>query len=191
MSLSILLLIGMVVMYACGVYMLLERSVTRIILAVLLIGNATNLLMFLVSGRFGTAPITSDEADPAEFSDPLPQAFILTAIVITFATSAFMLALLYRSWRLSHSENDPDDGMDVDDTDPATGIAVDEDAEDGTGGQRGASRDPGAEGAVDGLDAPSVPHEMTPTRPIPVQSTAGRAGGARADTSSRGAGGAA
>jgi multicomponent Na+:H+ antiporter subunit C len=47
-----------------------------------------------------------------EFNDPLPQAFILTAIVITFGVTAFLLALIYRSWRLSRAdelEDDPED----------------------------------------------------------------------------------
>lgn len=109
MTLNLMLLIGMVIMYACGVYMLLERSFTRMILAVMLIGNATNILIFLTSGSFGDAPMMGDGADPSTFSDPLPQAFILTAIVITFATTAFMLALLYRSWRLAHGDEVGDD----------------------------------------------------------------------------------
>lgn len=109
MTLNLMLLIGMVIMYACGVYMLLERSFTRMILAVMLIGNATNILIFLTSGSFGEAPMMGGDADPSTFSDPLPQAFILTAIVITFATTAFMLALLYRSWRLAHGDETEDD----------------------------------------------------------------------------------
>ncbi|WP_420038423.1 Na(+)/H(+) antiporter subunit C [Leucobacter komagatae] len=101
----------MVVMYVAGVYLLLDRSLTRIMLGFLLVGNATNLLIFLMSGEFGAAPLAGgDEA----ISDPLPQAFILTAIVITFGVSAFLLALIYRSWRLArvsddHVEDDEDD----------------------------------------------------------------------------------
>ncbi|WP_125107786.1 Na(+)/H(+) antiporter subunit C [Gulosibacter massiliensis] len=120
MTLNVMLLIGMVIMYACGVYMLLERSFTRMILAVMLVGNATNILIFLTSGSFGDAPIMGDGANPSTFSDPLPQAFILTAIVITFATTAFMLALLYRSWRLAHGDevDDDDDSISLRDVDP-------------------------------------------------------------------------
>lgn len=120
MTLNFMLLIGMVIMYACGVYMLLERSFTRMILAVMLVGNATNILIFLTSGGFGDAPIMGDDADPSTFSDPLPQAFILTAIVITFATTAFMLALLYRSWRLAHGDevDDDDDSISLRHVDP-------------------------------------------------------------------------
>lgn len=100
MNMPLVLVAVMVVMYAVGVYLLLDRSLTRILLGFLLVGNATNLLIFLMSGSFGSAPIVGGGDDDA-MSDPLPQAFILTAIVITFGVSAFMLALIYRSWRLS------------------------------------------------------------------------------------------
>ena len=51
-----------------------------------------------MSGAPGLAPFFGEGVDPDEISDPLPQAFVLTAIVITFGISAFMLALIYRSW---------------------------------------------------------------------------------------------
>lgn len=102
----------MVVLYTGGVYLMLDRSLTRILLGFLLVGNATNLLIFLMSGTFGHAPIADGEE--GTMSDPLPQAFILTAIVITFGVSAFLLALIYRSWRLTQVledrvEDDEDD----------------------------------------------------------------------------------
>lgn len=114
MSMPLVLVAVMVVMFACGVYLMLDRALTRILLGFLLVGNATNLLIFLMSGSFGSAPIVG-EADASEMSDPLPQAFILTAIVITFGISAFMLALIYRSWRLAHEHEDQvrDDEDDV------------------------------------------------------------------------------
>ncbi|MBK0419238.1 Na(+)/H(+) antiporter subunit C [Leucobacter sp. CSA1] len=105
MTMPLVLVAVMVVLYACGVYLLLDRALTRLLLGFLLVGNATNLLIFLMSGSFGAAPI-SGEAAPEEMSDPLPQAFILTAIVITFGVSAFLLALIYRSWRLAHHDED-------------------------------------------------------------------------------------
>lgn len=100
MTMPLVLVAVMVVLYAAGVYLLLDRSLTRILLGFLLVGNATNLLIFLMSGQFGRAPIVGGDAE-GEMSDPLPQAFILTAIVITFGVSAFLLALIYRSWRLT------------------------------------------------------------------------------------------
>src|SRR5690554_4877795 len=105
MTLPFVLLITMVVLYAGGVYLLLDRSLTRVLLGFLMVGNATNLLIFLMSGGFGAAPIYG-EADSEAMSDPLPQAFILTSIVITFGVSAFVLALIYRAWRLTHDGED-------------------------------------------------------------------------------------
>lgn len=104
----------MAVLYAGGVYLLLDRSLTRVLLGFLLVGNATNLLIFLASGSFGAAPIYG-EAEAAEMSDPLPQAFILTSIVITFGVSAFILALIYRAWRLARDGEDAvqDDELDT------------------------------------------------------------------------------
>ena len=90
-------------LYAAGVYLLLDRSLTRVLLGFLLLGNATNLLLLSSGGPAGLAPILG-VAEPAEMSDPLPQAFVLTAIVITFGISAFLLAMIYRSWRLVRQE---------------------------------------------------------------------------------------
>ena len=90
-------------LYTAGVYLLLDRSLTRVLLGFLLLGNATNLLMLSTGGPAGLAPILG-VAEPAEMSDPLPQAFVLTAIVITFGISAFLLAMIYRSWRLVRQE---------------------------------------------------------------------------------------
>ncbi|WP_201517355.1 Na(+)/H(+) antiporter subunit C [Gulosibacter hominis] len=113
MSLDIALLIAMVAMYTVGVYLLLERSVTRMIFGVILLANATNLLLFLTAGKPGLAPLTTEGAEPVDYTDPLPQAFILTAIVIGMATTAFMLALLYRSWSLARADVVADDHEDV------------------------------------------------------------------------------
>ena len=90
-------------LYAAGVYLLLDRSLTRVLLGFLLLGNATNLLLLSTGGTAGLAPILG-VAEPEEMSDPLPQAFVLTAIVITFGISAFLLAMIYRSWRLVRQE---------------------------------------------------------------------------------------
>lgn len=111
MSVSIALLGAMAVLYACGVYLLLEKSVTRIIIGVLLIGNATNLLLLSLSGPPGAPPIAGGGGGSS--SDPLPQALILTAIVITFAVSAFLMALVYRSWRLAEEDRVERDEADV------------------------------------------------------------------------------
>lgn len=115
MTMPLILVAVMVVLFASGVYLLLDRSLTRLLLGFLLVGNATNLLIFLMSGSFGEAPL-ADGTAAEDMSDPLPQAFILTAIVITFGVSAFLLALIYRSWRLAQDREDTvqDDEDDID-----------------------------------------------------------------------------
>lgn len=100
------------VLVSAGVYLLLERSLTRVLLGIVLMSNGVAVLYLVVSGRAGGAPIVGDR--PAEeMSDPLPQAFVLTAIVISLATVAFMMALAYRQWQLTGSDDVPDDAEDA------------------------------------------------------------------------------
>ena len=113
MSVSLVLLVVMAVLYACGIYLLLERSMTRVLLGFLLVGNATNLLIIVMAGKAGVAPIVGDGVTAEQMTDPLPEALILTAIVITFGVSAFLMALIYRSWRLARQDNVQDDEADV------------------------------------------------------------------------------
>ncbi|SDD82945.1 Na(+)/H(+) antiporter subunit C [Glycomyces harbinensis] len=99
------------VLFGAGVSLLLERTLTRILIGVVLIGNGVNVLI-LMGGAFGTPPIVGDE--PVEgMSDPLPQAMILTAIVITLGITAFLLALAYRSWQLLGHDEVQDDAEDT------------------------------------------------------------------------------
>lgn len=112
MSISLVLVIAMAVLYACGVYAMLERSLTRVLIGFLLLGNATNLMLLIVLGAPGVAPFYGDDGEEA-FSDPLPMALTLTAIVITFAISAFLLALIYRSWQLGQADTVEDDEDDI------------------------------------------------------------------------------
>ena len=90
-------------LYAAGVYLLLDRSLTRVLLGFLLLGNATNLLLLSAGGPAGLAPILG-YSDAEAINDPLPQALVLTAIVITFGVAAFVLAIIHRSWRLVREE---------------------------------------------------------------------------------------
>lgn len=76
----------------------------------MLLGNALNLLLLTMSGAAGDPPIGGSAEG---ITDPLPQAFALTAIVITFAVSAFLLALIHRSWRLSRADEVEVDEADV------------------------------------------------------------------------------
>ena len=111
MNISLVLIAIMVVLYASGIYLLLERSMTRVLLGFLLVGNATNLLLLTMVGKVGSAPIVEDGVSSADMTDPMPEALILTAIVITFGVSAFLMALIYRSWRLER-DDDVDDDLD-------------------------------------------------------------------------------
>jgi multicomponent Na+:H+ antiporter subunit C len=113
MSVSLVLIIVMAVLFACGVYAMLERSLTRVLIGFLLLGNAANLLLLIIMGEPGVAPFFGAAEDPDAMSDPLPQALTLTAIVITFAVSAFLLALIYRSWQLGQADTVEDDVDDV------------------------------------------------------------------------------
>lgn len=110
MDVSVTLIAIMAVLFACGVYAMLERSLTRVLIGFLLLGNATNLLLLIVMGVPGRAPFYDADGD---VSDPLPQALTLTAIVITFAVSAFLLALIYRSWQLGQADTVEDDEADI------------------------------------------------------------------------------
>lgn len=110
MDVSLTLIVIMAILFACGVYAMLERSLTRVLIGFLLLGNATNLLLLIVMGVPGNAPFFGTEGG---MSDPLPQALTLTAIVITFAVSAFLLALIYRSWQLGQADTVEDDEADI------------------------------------------------------------------------------
>ncbi|GAA4427513.1 hypothetical protein GCM10023169_27630 [Georgenia halophila] len=105
-SLALILLAG--VLAGTGVYLLLERSLTRVVVGIALLSNGVNVLLLVAGGRAGGAPILG-ESDPAEMSDPLPQAMILTAIVITLGMTAFLLAMAYRSWQLNGHDEVQDD----------------------------------------------------------------------------------
>lgn len=103
MSLAYALLIG--VLFATGSYLLMNRTLTRIILGVAMIGNAINVLIVAVSSRPGAAPIVGEDGS----TDPVPQALVLTAIVIGFALIAFMLALAWRNWTINGNDVVEDD----------------------------------------------------------------------------------
>lgn len=107
---TLVLVLAVGVLVATGVTLLLERSLTRILLGVILLGNGVNLLI-LLGGRSGAAPLVGT-APTAAMSDALPQAMVLTAVVITFGLTAFLLAVSYRSWYLTGDDEVPDDQED-------------------------------------------------------------------------------
>ncbi len=100
------------VLVACGVYLILERSLTRILLGVIIASNGVNLLFLVASGEPGRPPLSNLWGADA-IADPLPQAMVLTAIVITMAVTAFVLALAYRSFQLGGHDEVADDVEDA------------------------------------------------------------------------------
>jgi multicomponent Na+:H+ antiporter subunit C len=94
-------------LFAIGTYLLLQRKLSRVIVGLGLIGHGANVL-FVNSGRRGLPPIIG-QGDPRDFADPLPQSLVLTAIVISFGTTALLLALAYRSWLLTNDDEVEDD----------------------------------------------------------------------------------
>ena len=87
-------------LYAISFYLMLRRSMVKLILGLMLFAQAVNLLIFTASGLTrGQPPIIAPGATtlPPVYADPLPQALILTAIVISFGVLAFSLALTRRA----------------------------------------------------------------------------------------------
>lgn len=109
---SVLLALAAAFLFAAGTYLLLQRRLSRILIGVGLVGHGSNILLLTSGTGRGVAPIIGT-ADPSEFADPLPQALALTSIVITFGVTAFLLALGYRSWRITHDDVVEDDVEDA------------------------------------------------------------------------------
>lgn len=106
MTLILALAVG--ILYSCGTYLILQRKLTRIVLGLAILAHGANLLLLLAGGRAGVAPFIG-QGQPENFADPLPQALALTAVVITFGTTALLLALSFRSWKLRHDDDVEDD----------------------------------------------------------------------------------
>lgn len=88
-------------LYAAGLYMMLRRSITKLIIGLSLLSHASNLLIFTTGGLVrARPPIIADDATHIikPFADPVPQALVLTAIVISFGVTAFALVLLHRTY---------------------------------------------------------------------------------------------
>ena len=100
MTIELLLAIGLGVLTAAGTWLLLRARVFDVIVGLTLLSYAVNLFIFL-SGRvrIGSPPIVDGRHEPtlASYADPLPQALVLTAIVISFAMTALMLVIALRA----------------------------------------------------------------------------------------------
>ena len=89
-------------LYAAGVYMIRRRSLVKLIIGLGLLGHASNMLIFSMGELVrGNPPLIPEglEAPIAPFADPLPQALILTAIVIGFGAQAFAIVLIKRVYQ--------------------------------------------------------------------------------------------
>lgn len=99
---DILLAVLVGILFAAGAWLMTRRSMLRLAVGLGLLGHAANLLVFTAGGLSrGNAPLVPAGADapPAPYADPLPQALILTAIVIGFGVLAFLLVLLRRTYQ--------------------------------------------------------------------------------------------
>lgn len=119
MTVDVSVAIAVGVLFTIGVYLMMSRNMIRIMLGFLVVGHGTNLLL-LTAGIWGEAPILDTNGDGTGLADPLPQAFVLTSIVITLAVACFMLAMVYRGY-LHTRDAEVSDEADDDDVDAEAG----------------------------------------------------------------------
>lgn len=103
-------------LYAAGLYLMMRRNLVKLVIGLVLLSQAANLLIFTAAGlRSTNAPLVpqGEQAPVGDFADPLPQALILTAIVISFGVIAFTLALFHRTYQTIGTD-DLDDMRDTD-----------------------------------------------------------------------------
>lgn len=92
------------VLITVAIYLLLSRSMIRIILGSAVLSHAVHLLLMVMGGlKKGSVPLIGEGS--GEYTDALPQALILTAIVISFAVTAFLLVLAYRAYEEAGSDD--------------------------------------------------------------------------------------
>ncbi|HZH37906.1 MAG TPA: Na+/H+ antiporter subunit C [Flavisolibacter sp.] len=95
-------------LYGAGLYMMLRRSMVKLLIGLTLLGNGANLLIFLL-GRItkGKPPVIPEGESVLTgiYADPVPQALILTAIVISFGLLAFAIILLKRVYRVTNTDD--------------------------------------------------------------------------------------
>jgi multicomponent Na+:H+ antiporter subunit C len=105
MEIILAILVG--VLYTAGVYMLLRRSILKFIMGIIFMSNATNLLVFLAAGIIpGNPAFVGDQVESARgLSDPLPQALVLTAVVIGLGVVVFILALKYKFFQVTGTDD--------------------------------------------------------------------------------------
>ena len=95
-------------LYASGVYLMLRRSIVKLILGIGLLGNATNLLLFTIGDVARSTPPIIHEGEEAlvgDYANPIPQALILTAIVIGMAMLAYAVVLIKQAYQITDSDD--------------------------------------------------------------------------------------
>ncbi len=105
---EIVFIILIAVLYAAGIFMLLRRSMVKLLVGITLLGNGANLLIFLLGNiTKGKPPVIDNAAKLFTdiYADPVPQALILTAIVIGFGIQSFAIVLLKRVYVLVNSDD--------------------------------------------------------------------------------------
>lgn len=105
---SVVLAACTALLFSLGTWLLLQRRLSRLVIGLGLIAHGANLLLLLSSPTRGVAPFTGATDGRVE-ADPMPQALALTAIVISFGVTVFLLALAYRSWQLTGDDLVEDD----------------------------------------------------------------------------------
>lgn len=103
---TLLFSLAIAVVFGSGAYLMLKRDLLRVAVGMILISNAANLFIIAAGLRRGAPPIYPLPEGPV--SDPLVQAMVLTAIVISFSVAALLLSLVYRVY-MSHLSLDLDD----------------------------------------------------------------------------------
>lgn len=119
MEIILAIIVGL--LYASGIYLMLRRSLVKLVIGLVLLGNGVNLLIFLLGGLVrGKPPIipATDNVLGQIYADPVPQALILTAIVISFGLQSFAIVLIKRTYivvdtddldKIHSTEEDDDD----------------------------------------------------------------------------------
>lgn len=105
---NVLLAIAVGGLYAAGLYLMMRRSMIKAVLGLALLSHAANLLIFSAAGVTRARPPLVPEhatAPPPASADPIPQALILTAIVIGFGIMAFALVLVHRTYTVTGTED--------------------------------------------------------------------------------------
>ena len=105
MEIVLAILVG--VLYTAGIYMMLRRSILKFIIGLIFLSNATNLLVFISTGISAGQPafVDGETVSANHLSDPLPQALVLTAIVIGFGIVVYTMTLKYKFFETTGTDD--------------------------------------------------------------------------------------